>query len=335
MGSVHRRSKRLESVVSVCILAALFVIAVGVFLKQFDADMSRFGIITATAPKSETPLDISSLVPAGFETLSAVETYTPEDLYEKINGKAPLYTESGFEKLFTQRFVSKNDESQLMELYVYDMGITKNAFSIYSVQKRAESEILPAFVFAYRTSNALYLADGKYYIELVGFSESAQLFKAMVEVAEKIRSELAVDKVTEIAELSLFPAENIVAGSIKLYLSNAFGFEGLTDTFTCRYKLGDETVTAFLSRRSSPQDAQLTAESYYNFLIDNGGVAKPTANKTIKAEAIDFYGTTEIVFAVGPFVGGVHEAENQQSAEELAVKLFNKLSEAARVVKND
>ena len=335
MGLAQRRGKRLESAISICILAVLFVIGVGVFVKQFDYDISRFGIITATAPKSEISFDLSSLVPAGFETLSKIEVYSSENLYEKINGKAPLYTESGFEKLFTQRLVSKNDETLLMELYVYDMGTVKNAFSVYSTQRRPEAETLPAFAFAYRTSNALYLAHGKYYIELVGFSESAELFRAMVEAAENIRSELAVDKVTEIAELSLFPAENIVPGGIKLYLANAFGSEELTDTFTCRYKFGDETITAFLSRRPDPQDAQLTAESYYNFLIDNGGVAKPTTNKTIKAKAIDFYGTTEIVFATGPFVGGVHEAENQQSAEKLTVKLIDKLSEAARAVKND
>jgi len=115
----------------------------------------------------------------------------------------------------------------------------------------------------------------------------------------------------------------------------AFGFEGLTDTFTARYKIDGETIIAFLSKRVDSNDAQLTAESYYNFLIDNGGVAKPIANKTIKAKVVDFYGTTEIIFVVGPFVGGIHEAENQQAAEKLAAKLISKLGEAAKAVKDD
>ncbi len=335
MGSVRRRSKRLESAISICLLVILMVIGVGVFLRQFDYDISRFGIDTAVAPQLEIPFDLGSLAPAGFETLSAGQTYTTENLYEKIDGKAPLYTESGFEKLFTRRFVSKDDESLLMELYVFDMDAAKNAFSVYSVQRRAEAKDLPAFAFAYRTSNAIYLAHGKYYIELVGFSESDELLKAMAEIAKRIRSELAVGDDIEIAELSLFPSENSVPGGIKLYLSNAFGFEGLTDTFTARYKIDGETITAFLSKRVNSNDAQLTAESYYNFLIDNGGVAKPTANKTIKAKAVDFYGTTEIIFVVGPFVSGIHEAENQQAAEKLAEKLISKLGEAAKAVKDD
>ena len=90
-----------------------------------------------------------------------------------------------------------------------------------------------------------------------------------------------------------------------------------------------------MSKRSDPQDARTTAESYYNFLIENDAETKPTANRILKntgAKVFDFYGTTEIVFAVGPFVGGVHEAEDQQAAEQLAASLLEKLSEAARAI---
>ena len=332
MSLVPGRARRLESAISICLLAILLLIGVGVFLKQFDIDMERFGVDVTAAPKSEIPLELSSLLPAGFETLSKIEVYHTENLYEKINGKAPQYTESGFEKLFTRRFVSKDDENLAMELYVYDMSNARNAFSVYSVQTRADAEIWPDTQFGYKTGNALYLAHGKYYIELVGFSESIELLRAMEEVSQKIKSKLAVDKVaeTEIAELGLFPQENIVAGSIKLYLANAFGFEGLTDTFAAQYKVGGQTVTAFFSKRPDKQDAQMVAESYYNFLIDNDGVAKPAADKILEGKIVDFYDTTEIVFATGPFVVGIHEAENQQAAEQLAVKLINKLSEAAK-----
>ena len=330
MGLARRRSKRLESTISVCLLAVLVFIGVGVFLKQSDYSISQFGIEADPAPKSETLFDLSSLLPAGYEAASGVETYTADNLYEKINGKAPLYTESGFEKLFTQRLVNKNDQSLSAELYVYDMGTVENAFSVYSVQKREGAEDLPPFAFAYRTSNALYLACSKYYIELVAWSESAGLLKAMTEVAQKIHKNLAADDDTEIAQLKLFPQENLIGGSVKLYLTSAFGFERLTDTFTAKYNLGNETVTAFLSRCHNPQDAKLIAEGYYKFLIDNGGVAKPTADKTIEGKVVDFYGSTEIIFTAGPFVGGIHEADNQHSAEKLAVKLINKLSEAAR-----
>jgi len=47
MDSTPDRAKRLEYVISICLLAILFLIAAGLFLKQSDFDMSQFGIDTA------------------------------------------------------------------------------------------------------------------------------------------------------------------------------------------------------------------------------------------------------------------------------------------------
>ena len=335
MDSVPGRNKPLESAIGILLLSAFFLIGLGVFQRQIDVDMTRFGIYTTSAGLSSQQAEaiaqkpaLESLVPDGFEKLSEIETYNSENLYEKINGKAPLYIGAGFAKLSTQRFVSRADESLVMELYIFDMAGARNAFSVYSVQKRAEVEALPDMEFAYKTSNAFYLIHGEYYIELVGFSESDALSEAMAEVAGKIRSSLAVQDNTGIPEIEHLPRNNLVPGSVKLYLTDAFGFEGFNDVFACRYKVSDEPITAFLSKRSDPQAAQAAAESYYNFLIENGAEAKPTANTTLKdigAKVLDFYDTTEIIFAIGPFVGGIHEAEDQQAAEELAVGFVNKL----------
>jgi hypothetical protein len=346
MNSVPDRNKRLESIISTLLLAILFLIGLGVFIRQFDVDMSRFGIGTITAdlllgqtePNTQEP-SLDALMPDGFKKLSKTETYNPENLYEKINGKAPLYTESGFEKLFTQRLISNDDDNLWMEVFVYDMAAIKNAFSIYSVQKRADAQILTLTAPApcYKTSNGTYFVHGKYYVELIGSTESTILDKAMTTITENFASRIAVDD-EKISELALFPEDDCVPGSFKLYLANAFGFDGFTDIFTCRYQIGDETITTFLSKHPNPQYAQTSIESYYNFLIENDAADKPTANKTLKdigAKVLDFYDTTEIIFATGPFVGGIHEAENQKAAEELATRLFDKLSNTAKTIKND
>jgi len=335
MSLMPGRARRLESAISICLLAVLILIGLVVFVKQSYVDMGRFGIGPPTGPELEIPPDLASFVPAGVEAISETEIYDSENLYEKINGRAALYTDSGFKKLFAQRFVSKDDKNLIMELYLYDMGNVRGAFSVYGVQRRADVNALPAFPvsYAYRTSNALYLVHGKYYIELVGFSESAELLGAMIETAQKIQANLAADSDTEIAELSLFPTENIVQGSVKLHLTNGLAFEGLTDTFTARYKVGDQIVTAFLSRRASAEEARNVAESYCKFLIDNGGAAKPATDKILEGNIIGFhyetYDTFEIVLSIGAFVIGVHEAQSQELAEKLALRLVNKLSKAA------
>jgi hypothetical protein len=312
------RDKSLQSIISLCLLAIICIIAIAILIKQSDADMSRFGI--------EISQEQASLVPNGFETLSEIKTYTAENLYEKINGKAPLYTESGFMQLSTQRFISSADPNLWAELYIFDMGRAKNAFSVYSTQIRAEADFIPEFEFTYKTANALYFVHGRYYVELVGSSEAAELSSAIAEIGRKVRANLPIDTDSQIPELAIFPTENLVPGGIKLYLASTFGCEGLTDTFSARYMLKDNEVTAFLSKKTNSSQAQAVAQTYYKFLIDNGGEDKIPKDQSLQAKVLDFYGTTEIVFATGQFVGGIHEAENQQSAEQLAKTLLNTLS---------
>lgn len=333
MDSIKGKPKKFESVVGLSLLAILIIITITILITQSEYDMTLFGVGTAVSDPGTEKISLTSLAPAGFEPLSE-ETYLADNLYEKINGKAPLYIEAGFVKLSTARFVNKNDEGLWMELFIFDMANIKNAFSVYSVQRRPGVEILPDMQFGYRTTDAPYLVHGKYYVEFIASSKSDELFKAMIETAQKIQANLPIDVDTEIPELSYFPQDNLAAGSHKLYLESAFGFEGFSDIFTAQYKFGDQTITAFLSRRPDPQDARLVAKSYHKFLIENGGVAKPAINKILKEKVVDFYDTTEIVSATGPFVVGIHEAENQQYAEKLATILINKLSQA-KAMSND
>lgn len=343
MDLIDKQKKRFESAISICVLVVLVLIGAGILIKQHDFDMGRFGldIITATKSlepdglpgktedsKSDMSSRLSALAPAGFEPLSKAAVYTSETLYEKINGKAPFYHDAGFEKLLTQRFISKENTDLWMELSAYDMGTAKNAFSVYSVQRRAEAEIVSYLdpVFGYKTGNALYFIKGPYYVELVGSAESDELLGAMVEISQKFDDVLVIDRTGVIAGLDLLPSENMVQGSIKLYLNNVFGFEGLSDTFTARYTVDDEEITAFISKRADKQEATSVFDSYCTFLIDNGGEIEEARDGELKYKVIDFYGVIEIVFATGPFAGGIHEAEDQESAGKAAAVLINKIT---------
>ncbi|MFA5240162.1 MAG: DUF6599 family protein [Phycisphaerae bacterium] len=324
MGSVPGRMKRLESVISVCLLVVIVLIGIAIFVKQSDYDVTRYGV---QQQEGESQSSVSTgLTPAGFEELSKAAIYNSDNLYEKINGKAPLYTESGFKELSTQRFISTSDPNLWIELYAYDMGGVKNAFSVYSVQKRAESQAYPSIQIAYKTSNALYFVHGRYYIELVGSAESDELFKAVTEIAGNIQKNMADVDDGKIVEFEMFLQENLVAGSIKLYLVNGFGCESLTDTFTAKYEIDGQAITGFISKRADSADAEAVSKGYRDFLIENGATVKNTTNAALVDKVMDFYGTTEIVFTVGPFVAGVHESQDQGRAEKLAEELINKLN---------
>ncbi len=333
VGSTGRTKSRLESVISISIIAILLAIAATLFVRQADTDISRFGITATNLQSAQKPapeVENSPVIqaPAGFDKLSEPEIYDAENLYEKINGKAPLYTEAGFLKLYCQRFVNKSDTNLWMEVFLYDMGSLRNAFSVYSMQRRPDAKTLSAFVqmYGYGTSNGLYFVYGRYYIEMIGSAESDQLVMAMLETAANIQKNPTAADDLKIEELDLFLSENLVPDSMKLYLRNAFGFEGLSDIFTAQYKIDSREITVFFSKRPNAQDAASMADGYSKFIKENGATVKQTTSEFLKNKVFDFYGATEIVFTTGPFVVGVHEAENQDAAEKAAMILAVKLS---------
>jgi len=315
------RARRLETAVSFCILAVIVFISAVILFKQYCYTNV---IPSCVAGKQAEITDMTGLAPDGFEPASKAEVYDAENLYEKIDGKAPLYTESGFKGLFCRRFAALDSKGLLIELCIYDMGGVKNAFSVYSTQMRQDAEILKGFAFAYRADNMACLIHGKYYVEITGLSESDKLIEAMNRIAVGITQQFS-GGATEIAELALFPSEGLIAAGRKLYLKGAFGFTPMTDTFTAQYGYGSGTVTAFISVQPDGTATDKLAESYRKFLIDNGGVVKEAEDKSVKWTVIDIDGSVEIIFSVDRFVAGVHGADDAQAARKIAARLFSGL----------
>jgi hypothetical protein len=327
---ISGRPKYSESVVSLCLLGVIVLITAGVLVKQSDYEMSQFGMDTVVAGLSEKNSEIIEKIAPAFlstpdmEKLSAPEVYDSHSLYEKINGKAPIYLESGFRQLVTQRLVNKKNSKLWAELFIYDMGSVANAYSVYSRQKRPSAKILPGTGFACESENALFLSYGQYYIEFIGSTDTQELLEAMRQIVWQIRNSKTVGNI-EISQIKLFSEEKLISDSIKLYLTNTFGFEGLADVFTGQYQIGNDIVTAFLSERISAEQAMRLSQQYHRFLLDNGGTDLSTADAKMKI--VDFYDTIEIISVAGRYLFGIHEADDRQAAEKLAASFSKKLNE--------
>ena len=328
------RSKT-ETVISVLLLILLVLIAAGIFFKQFHYDAARVDITLAVAELPvagavEAGIDFVSLLPAGFSKMTEAETFERDTLYVKINGKADLYLQSGFKNLSCLRFVSSKDETLWAELYLYDMGTARNAFAVFSVQRRPNASALTLSRFSYEAENAVFFASRMYYAEIIAAAESEKLHNAILSVAQNV-AKLFPAGPDLLGELKLFPEKDLVANSFKLHLTSTFGFGGLDNTFTAKYTLGDETITAFLSQRKNAEQASQLAGNYYQFLIDNGATAKRAVNDNLAGKVLDFYDSIEIILVSGRFMLGVHEAYDQSSAEKLALMLKDNVSEAVKI----
>ena len=323
-----------ETGVGFLILLILLGIAGGVVIKQSRYDESIFTVaLSKDASSSETfgpagaTPDLQECLPEGMVALTPVETFGPESLSEKIDGKAELYLSAGFLSLHSQRFVETGKPDRWLEVFVYDMGSMRNAFSVFSTQRRADAEDLAFTPFAYQTANALFFVQGQFYVEIISASE--QMAEAMLAIGQNfiLKNPASSEAISEVA---LFPKASMVPDSVSLLAENVFGFSDLNNTFVARYRLGETSLTAFLSRRETAQEAQDLASAYLQFLVENGGVEAAMDAAIPEARLVKLFDAFELVFVHGSFLAGVHEAERKDLAEQLALQLKNALTEATK-----
>jgi hypothetical protein len=315
------------------ILLCLVGIAAGVFLKQFSFNPAVLVAIAAapeaaktvsTPPPGETP----PTLPPELAALSAPETFAPDDLFNKIDGKADLYLTAGFVQLRCQRFALKAASDTWMEWFVYDMGALPQAFSVFSLQRRSEAQALVLTPFAYQTQNSLYFVSGRYYVEAVTAMPTEPMMAAMLAMARQF---VAANPpgATRIPELKLFPQENLEAGSQGLQVADAFGFDRFTNVFTAKYRLPDGAtnaeVLAFFEITKTTAEAAALRDAYRSFLLANGGKEIEAGDAASLGKPINFMDGIEIIFADGNTMAGIHAAPDAASAAKVAQLLADRL----------
>ena len=328
-----RRAGTAETCIGAFLLLLLAGIAASMYVVQsrFDPELFSSALLKeekSPVKKNSLPLPDSQPAPAFMpESLAPMgpqEIFDSETLSEKIDGKAELYLSSGFIRMSSRRFAKKADPKSWLELSVYEMGNPANAFSVYSMQKRKDSRVVGLGVPAYATEDALFFVNGPKYFEII--SASGGLDEEMVAIAKNLIAAEPQQAAAK-SDSSLFPEESLDSASISLHMSDVFGFSDLDRVYTASYGAGDSQVTAFVSRRESPEAAAQLADAYGRFLIENGGSELGELSDVPESKVFQVFDTYEVVLHRGAFLGGVHEADTRENAEATAMRLYGKLDE--------
>jgi hypothetical protein len=332
---VKTKTASKQTIISLSILGILAIICAGVFIAQFNYNpaVQQMSPVLASGDRSPAAppaaADESAIsLPPGQLPLSPPETFDAATLSDKINGKAELYLSAGFVRLQSQRFKDENAGEIWMETFVYDMQTPQNAFSVFSAQRRDDARTLELGQYAYQTPNALFFVHGPFYVEVIASEISETIMQPMIAFAETFIANHPI-KTQSIGEKELFPQKGLIETSISLVSADAFGYERFDQIFTATYKLGDSELMVYYSRRKTSREAQELASSYRDFLLAFGGKSVESDPPIKTAGMIYILDTYEIIFSHGLYLAGVREAVDPQSAQELAMQLFNRIKEAS------
>ena len=270
--STGRRPSARETAASTGVLLALAAIGAWLWSAQtrfspaVTVAMGAARAAESVRPVASAPAVLIATLPAGLRAMSPVESFTPDTLSDKIDGKAELYLSAGFVAMRCQRVASAVAPDAWFEASIYDMGGPENAFSVYSSQKRTATQEAGIGDYGYWAGNQLCLVHGRYYLEFVAADEREPTLQAASELARAFVAGTVVASHANVAkDEALFPADGMVAGSVMLLSADVFGFDQLNNVYVARYRDGKDDLMLFLSRRASPAAATQLAVATRGF----------------------------------------------------------------------
>ncbi|MEJ5348779.1 MAG: DUF6599 family protein [Desulfosoma sp.] len=334
-GQPASRPSRSERYLSWGLLGLLVVITVLIFAFSRSPDPYLSGTANTALPHShrqtapsqslETALpDLSQALAPALVASEKAEHFDAQTLADKIDGKAELYLEAGFQSLKTQRVKLKEHSDIWAEFFLFVMHSDQSAFAVFSQQRRSSAIPIPDVAFGYRAANVVCAAAGPYYVEGVGSAEDEHLMEALTEtLSALVRSIPSSDQI--LRTLEWFPESLRAHERAVLYLGSAFGYDGFQETFAVPTGADMDSMTVFVAKSVKDWSGREAAEAYVRYLEEAGAKRLSGANPDEELVIVDFFGFVEVVFSHQELVAGVHEAEQKQTAERTASEFREKL----------
>jgi len=267
----------------------------------------------------------------GAAPASPVESYDPETLSDRIDGKAELYLAANFKEMSCRAFTLPGGAR--LDAAVYAQTTPTDAFAVLSSQRRAGAKESPVAPDAYATENALYFTKGNLYVELVADRDDPATGQALLALGTTLAASLPGEAATtpgqtaSVDEKTLFPKDGLDGQSIRLAASDAMGLAGFSNVYTAEYALPSGAATAFLARRATADEAAGEAKAFAAFLAQNGYAPGEAPGLPEGAVFLTADGSFEVVWATGRMVAGVHDAVSREAALELAGKLATRVKD--------
>ena len=194
--------------------------------------------------------------------------FTPDNLWEFINGAADGYVMYGFEEVATADY-SMGATDQQAVIDVYRMQDPLHAFGIYCQERNPDYEFLDIGAEGYMGGTALNFWHGPYYVKLTVFEESdelkEQLWQLAKEISQKIDHEAA-----EPREAGYFPEENQKARSIQFLPRDVLGQSYLRNAFEVQYQSDDTDYKIVAVLAEDAETATSGLGKYKEFLLGSG-----------------------------------------------------------------
>ena len=274
------------------------------------------GSTTASKPASKSePLEIAL---AGTKPMGDTEFYSSENLYEKIDGRAPAYQGFNVQQLRCRSFSLKAASDSYVDIYEYRFDTPVNAFGMFALERDPKGKPLDFVADGYAADMGYFFRQGPVYVQIIASDTKPATLAIAKSLADIRAKNLPVDD-GGLAGRRKLPAEGMIADSVAYVPENAQGQAALKDVFQAKYKFNGAELPFFIMV-VSPDDAAKAWQSFKDFCRRFGTADNLPDISGAKLFRAQVFGKWKVVFQRDGELGGAFDMEDVAKAQAFVEK---------------
>jgi hypothetical protein len=204
----------------------------------------------------------------GWRQSGKSETFTPQTLFEYVDGAADLYLSYDFEELRVAEYQNEKKASVIVDVYRHKTST--HAFGIYSQERLSNANLIDIGVQGYIEKNVLNFLTGNYYVKINSFNTGTEDHEILLTFAKRVAGNLGKRGALP-SLLMAFPKEGKVRNSEKFIAKKFLGYRFLHSAFTADYELPGKAFKLFVIEC---QDQNECREMIQGYLEQTGEIGK-------------------------------------------------------------
>lgn len=214
--------------------------------------------------------DMSSFLPTldGWNKKGNLTVYTPDNLYEYIDGAAEVFLAYDFVRLGSQNY--ENGEKGSVTVDIYQHNNDRNGFGIYSQEKpQSGGNFLNVGAQGYYEQGVLNFLKGPYYVKISGYDLGDKDYEVLLGLAkataDKLNGTTAFPTVVK-----CFPEANKLKETEKYIAQNFLGHSFLHSAFIADYDSNGKKYQVFIMETKDQSGVNEILQKYLEFIKKKG-----------------------------------------------------------------
>ncbi len=200
----------------------------------------------------------------GWEKPEEIDVYSPETLWDIINGAADVFMAYDFQELYWGEYINSADKDIYIVMEIYRQSDPVNAFGVYSQERPSAPQLVDIGVQGYTAPGVLHFFVADCYVKIRSHDRSEETAGAMEEMARYLSGML--DPEPEFPSMVYaLPEEGKVEFSEEFINTNFLGHPFLSRAFVSTYNIDGNRFNLFIINNENKEESKKIITDYYNF----------------------------------------------------------------------